>query len=157
MAHSQLAQGIIGFERPLELCSRFRLDHPTYFTLFFFFMPFLFFFFLLYSFSTFSFFFYILFQLFLLLKIFLRLGHISNPLFEGVLSLKELLTLKVNSILARGLEPMYTNEIHCECVQVPQKNRLIERYRGGQTKSSTANHVHNPNLENVQIFHMKTH
>ena len=54
-----------------------------------------FFFFLSFSFSFFLFYF---------LKNILKMGHIDYPLFEGVLSFKELATLKVNSIPARGFE-----------------------------------------------------
>ena len=48
------------------------------------------------------------------LQLFLWLGLIDNPLFEGVLSLKELATHKVNSISARGIGTnVYKQDLMC--------------------------------------------
>ena len=61
---------------------------------------------------------------------FLWLGPIGNPLIERVISLKELATLKVNSILARGVGTnVYKRDRVCVCTSSRRK-QLLERNEG---------------------------
>ena len=53
--------------------------------------------------------------------------HIGYPLFENVLSLKELETLKVNSIPTRGFEnKVYKLDLKCVCEKVPKRNSFLK-------------------------------